>query len=208
MKKKVESLAISKLNKQIIQLELQGTAPYVQARFWKKAQLQLQMEAGQTTRSKRKRDARDFDSDMEQSIHFSSDGWIGIPASSFRSACISACRLVGFKMTIAKLSIFIQPDGFDKNDGVPLVKLIAKKPEQNISPVRNATGVIDLRSRPMWREWGAKINISFDGDQFTASDIVNLINRAGQQVGIGEGRPDSKNSHGMGWGTFKIKGEK
>jgi len=27
----------------------------------------------------------------------------------------------------------------------------------------------------------------------------------GLQVGIGEGRPDSKNSAGMGWGMFTIE---
>jgi hypothetical protein len=31
------------------------------------------------------------------------------------------------------------------------------------------------------------------------------MHRVGAQVGIGEGRPDSKNSTGMGWGTFEIK---
>jgi hypothetical protein len=29
--------------------------------------------------------------------------------------------------------------------------------------------------------------------------------RVGLQVGIGEGRPDSKNSAGMGWGLFTIE---
>jgi len=29
--------------------------------------------------------------------------------------------------------------------------------------------------------------------------------RVGQQVGICEGRPDSKNSAGMGWGLFTLE---
>jgi len=33
---------------------------------------------------------------------------------------------------------------------------------------------------------------------------MNLLHRAGLQVGIMEGRPDSKDSCGCGWGTFKI----
>ena len=37
---------------------------------------------------------------------------------------------------------------------------------------------------------------------------TNLIARAGMQVGICEGRPDSSNSTGMGWGTFEISDEK
>jgi hypothetical protein len=30
----------------------------------------------------------------------------------------------------------------------------------------------------------------------------------GRQVGIGEGRPDSRNSCGMGWGLFEIVNRK
>jgi len=39
---------------------------------------------------------------------------------------------------------------------------------------------------------------------FTSSDVVNLFNRVGAQVGIGEGRPDSKASAGLGFGLFEI----
>ena len=34
----------------------------------------------------------------------------------FVSALISACRLVGFKMTLAKLSVFVEEDGRDKDE--------------------------------------------------------------------------------------------
>jgi ribosomal protein S17 len=42
-------------------------------------------------------------------------------------------------------------------------------------------------------------------DQFKVQDVANLLSRVGEQVGICEGRPDSKNSAGMGWGTFQVK---
>ena len=132
-------------------------------------------------------------------------GWCGIPASSFRNASIDVCRMVGFKMTHAKMSIFIEADGFDELEGTPLVRLIAPNPpERTEMAVRNATGVADIRVRPMWREWGAVVRIRFDEDQFTADDVMNLINRAGMQVGVGEGRPYSKSSNGMGWGMFTV----
>jgi hypothetical protein len=69
---------------------------------------------------------------------------------------------------------------------------------------RNATGVVDVRARPMWRRWQLNVRIKYDSDQFTASDVVNLVARAGQQVGIGEGRPFSKSSNGIGFGTFEV----
>jgi len=53
------------------------------------------------------------------------------------------------------------------------------------------------------------VRIRFDQDTFSLQDVVNLLSRAGMQVGIGEGRPASKKSKcGMGWGMFRVKGEK
>jgi len=89
-------------------------------------------------------------------------------------------------------------------DGTPLIKLDAAEPEQMEMTTRNATGVADIRVRPMWREWRLPVVIRYDADQFTASDVANLLSRAGQQVGIGEGRPFSKSSNGLGFGTFQI----
>ena len=139
----------------------------------------------------------------EQAKHVSEEGWIGIPAPSFRNAMISACRIVGFKMTLAKLSVFVLPDGFDADDGTPLVRIYGE-PEVHEGLVRNATGVADVRWRPMWRKWHAIVRVSYDADQFTIEDVLNLLARSGMPVGIGEGRPDSKQSAGMGWGTFEV----
>ena len=159
---------------------------------------------GSTGRSKRKREARDFEKDYREAMHISEDGWNGIPAASFRSAMIDACRLVGFKMTHAKLAIFVKQDGLDIDEGTPLIRILTGKPEQHVGHVRNETGVVDIRSRPMWRKWSARLVIDYDADVFQAQDIANLLARAGAQVGVGEGRPNSKKSHGMGWGTFEI----
>ncbi len=186
-----------------------GTAPLVQAKFSQKAKEQMMatQAAGQQARSKRTREAKDFDDTCDQAVHYSTEGWAGIPAGAFRAAMISACRLVGFKMTLAKLSLFVIADGFDRDEGTPLVKLIAGKYRRVDMHVRNATGVIDIRSRPMWDKWEADVRIRYDADQFSLDDVTNLLSRVGEQVGICEGRPDSKSSAGMGWGTFRLADE-
>ena len=101
-----QSVMISAPNLKVAILKIVGTAPYVQARFSQKAMhmMAAKMMAGPTAKGKKARSARDFDDDFEQAKHVSTEGWIGIPASAFRQAMISACRLVGFKMTLAKLS--------------------------------------------------------------------------------------------------------
>lgn len=196
-------------NLQKATFHIEGTAPFVQAKFSQKAKNAIRetQEAGSTARGKKKREPKDFDEVCDACVHYSKQGWVGIPAAAFRAGMISACRLVGFKMTLAKLSVFVEPDGFDRDDGTPLVRLQAGDYRRVDLHVRNATGVVDLRARPMWEEWGADVTITFDADQFTVTDVSNLMQRVGAQVGIGEGRPDSKSSAGMGWGTFKLANE-
>lgn len=209
---KSESITIKPANLVILPLTIEGDAPYVQHKFSQKALRQIEetQKAGSTATSKRKREPKDFEENWRQAMHIGTDGRHGIPASAFRNASISACRVAGFVMTKAKLSIFIVADVFDKDDGTPLVH-ISPKPrafKDTVSlPVRNDNGSVDLRMRPMWDPgWRANLRVRFDADVFTPTDVANLINRVGQQVGIGEGRPDSKESAGVGWGTFTIVG--
>jgi hypothetical protein len=118
---------------------------------------------------------------------------------------ISACKIVGFKMTHAKLAIFIEAEGFDADEGTPLVKIIGPHYQPFTMHVRLPDGSVDIRRRPRWDAWGCKLRVRFDADIFTAADIANLLSRAGLQVGICEGRHDSRNSAGMGWGEFMIE---
>jgi hypothetical protein len=203
------SIAIKAPNFQIAEFRIIGTAPFVQHKFSAKARNQIieTQKAGTVAAGKKVREPKDFDAVYLGAMHKSREGWIGIPASAFRNAMISACRTVGYKMTHAKLAAFVLADGFDEDDGTPLIK-IDGKPKKHTTYARNDNGSIDIRVRPMWDEWGATVKIRFDADMFSATDLANLMMRVGMQVGIGEGRPDSKNSAGMGWGTFSIEERK
>lgn len=201
------SIRISAPKMETLVLLVTGTAPYVQLRFSEKAQ--ETMLARQLDPSSRRRgaprEAKNLEELYEGAMYRTADGKCGIPASSFRNAMIRACTLVGYKMTQAKMSVFVRPDGIDAYDGTPLV-LVKGKPEPVTHPVRNATGVADIRVRAMWRDWTATLTLEYDADQFRKEDVANLLLRVGVQVGVGEGRPSSKNSAGMGWGTFSVTG--
>jgi hypothetical protein len=207
---KGQHISIAAPNFQTAVFRLIGTAPYVQHKFSQKSReiMRATQESGSRSRKGQKREPKDFKANYEAAMYKSREGWHGVPASCFRNAMISACRMVGFKMTHAKLSVFVEADGFDSDDGSPLVKISKGKPHYHEAYVRNATGVVDLRARPMWDEgWEIKLRVKFDGDQFTLTDVANLLSRAGYG-GIGDGRPDSKDSAGVGWGTFTIAEEK
>ena len=138
---------------------------------------------------------------------YAQGGWPdGIPAAAFRNAMISACRLVGFKMTLAKLSVFVISDGWDKLEPqIPLIRIYGEAVRQD-DMARVETGQPYVTIRAAYHGWSAKVKIRWDQDQFTIDDISNLLSRVGMQVGLCEGRPDSKNSAGMGWGTFDVNG--
>lgn len=206
---KKEKVAITPPNIQSAKFRIVGTAPLVQNKFSQRVLegMAADQAAGPAAKKRSKREPKDFDACVREATHISEDGWCGIPASAFRAGLISTCRLLGFPMTLAKLSVFVMADGYERDRfGVqPLVKITKGKPERTDFAVRNATGVADIRPRPMWKEgWEAVVTIRFDADQFTLEDVTNLLARMGEQVGIGAGRPDSKDSAGMGWGTFRI----
>lgn len=202
MKVKETAVVISAPKFNTVEVLLQGTAPLVVARFSNKAGLMAKMAEGKSAGSKKERSARDYDKEAEAARYRSSEGWEGVNAAAFRCGMISACRLVGFKMTLAKLSVFVEAESFDA-DGVPLVRVYGKS-ETYTAHTRNATGVVDIRSRPMYKQWAIKLRVRFDADQFTVQDVYNLIARVGGQVGLCEGRPDSKSSAGCGFGTFEV----
>lgn len=187
----------------VVDFIIEGAAPLVVERFSKKAELMAKMAEGASAKNKKDRTARDYDKEAEEARYRAPDGWEGMNAAAFRAAMISACRLVGFKMTLAKLSTFIEADGFDVNDGVPLVRVYGES-HTYTAHTRNATGVVDVRSRPMYRNWAARLRVRYDMDQFKMNDVLNLVARCGMQVGIGAGRPDSKASAGCGFGLFNV----
>jgi hypothetical protein len=207
--KKTDEIAVIKpANIVETTIAIRGTAPLVQHKFSEKAKTMM-MEAMTKTAAERKskatRDPRDFNNEFEQSQHKSTEGWVGIPCSAFRAAMIDACRTIGLVMTRAKMSVFVLADGIDAAEGTPLVRIYSKKgPEKHTGLVRLETGVADVRVRPMWREWACKVRLQYDADMITGESVVNLLDRAGKQCGIGEGRAFSKNSVGQGWGSFEV----
>jgi hypothetical protein len=184
-------------------------SPLVIHRFSAKTknQMKQKMEEGKSSSSKKDREAKNTDLTYEEARYRSTEGWDGFNASAIRKAMISACRLVNFKMTLAKMSIFVEADGYDKKEPqIPLIRIYGEPVKQE-DMGRVETGQPYVIVRPAYHNWKAKVRIRWDKDQFSLEDITNLLLRVGQQVGIGEGRADSKDSAGMGWGFFAIEQE-
>jgi hypothetical protein len=199
-----KTVDISAPNMRTIETTITGTSPYISNKFSnriKEGMIEDQSKGGEAKRTKKT--AKDFDKLWKEAVHYSKAGWAGIPATSFRQGMISACRLINFKMTLAKLSIFIEPDGFDAEDGTPLVKITKGTFKKQVAAVRAKDGTLLLTARGYLDPgWQANVRITYDADQFREESVANLLLRVGKQVGIGAGRPDSKTSSGIGAGMF------
>jgi hypothetical protein len=57
-------------------------------------------------------------------------------------------------------------------------------------------GQTDLRYRPEFRAWKFVVTCDVDSDALTEADVINLVNRAGFGVGIGEWRPEKGGEYG------------
>jgi hypothetical protein len=206
---KVEHITIAAPNFESARFTLIGTSPLVIHRMSAKLRQEFEQKQAQGAipgqSRKKNREAKDSDELYNQARYISQEGWDGFNASALRKASISACRLVNFKMTMAKLSIFVEADGVDETEPqIPLVRIYGESEKQQ-DMARVETGQPYVTVRAAYHSWIAKPLLQWDADQFRRQDIANLLMRVGRQVGICEGRPDSKNSAGMGWGLFNVE---
>jgi len=209
MKSSNTAVSITPPNIKTAVFNIEGTAPLVIHRFDKKVMQDFEDKiiAGSKPRGKNKFEPKDPQDICEAAKYIGRTGketWEGFNASGVRLALISACRGANFKMTVIKQCVFVEAEGYDMfTPLIPLVRIHGKS-EMSKLPAKTETGVAMLCIRPMYNPWSAVLKIRFDADMLAISDLTNLLARAGACVGICEGRPDSKNSGGMGWGTFQI----
>jgi hypothetical protein len=207
--KATQKITISEPNFQTVAFRIEGTAPLMIHHFGEKARKQMMDKQTAKEKVRGPRQPKDYEAEFNSARYLSAKGWDGFYAGSIRNAMISAARYVdGLQMTKSKGLFFVQADGNDKTDGTPLVKIQGCKAIHDTRPARNDDKGADIRNRPRFDNWYADIRIDFDADAMTAQDVGNLLHRAGAQVGIGDGRPGSPNSNGMGFGTFSVTGSK
>jgi len=66
--------------------------------------------------------------------------------------------------------------------------------------VRVGANQTDLRYRPMFSDWSVRVVVVIDREIMNEQDLVNLVNRAGFSVGVGEWPPEK----GGEFGRFAI----
>jgi hypothetical protein len=186
---KVTPIEVSRLR-----FRIRGTSPLIQHAWSEKGLTMLRMSAAE--RRKQPKTKRDPEAEALAAMYTTDDGKPGLPILAFKSALIGAAHKdLGIEKTLVKKSLFFPCD--DSNKCVPLE---AGPPTCREDIVRVGQNQTDLRYRPEFAEWGATITCVVDKGALSAQDVINLVNRAGFGVGIGEWRPEK----GGEFGRFEL----
>ena len=151
----------------------------------------------------RVRKPKDPEREFHGSIYFIGDPELrryGIPAIAFKQAMVNGCRVVdGLSMSEARQMFFVLGCADDREH----VEIESDhEPTMREDPVRNASGVADLRYRAFWPEWEAELSIEYMSGALTVKQVVNLVNVAGWSAGVCEMRPQQK--IGGTFGRFQV----
>lgn len=202
-----DPIVVRPLNLVTIEVPIEGLTPLITNPWSEKAKEMLRQSQGigvEPGSVKKKKEAKDPQAEYESRLneYRLPNGNHGFPAVGFKAAMVRAAKVVdGLDMTSAR-GLFL----VSGTEDFALVT-IQGEPKMLESFPRNATGVPDIRYRPIFHDWSAEVRVRFDADLIDAGSVVNLLNRAGMSVGIGEWRPMSKTSNTGQYGTFLVKAE-
>jgi hypothetical protein len=190
---KQNSVEIPALKIDVAEFEIKGTAPLIVHRFGEKA---IKMIVDKQTKKSKERPERNPDSEMGECLYKFNDGVrTGFPAVGFKAAMIRGGSILGWVMKELQQIIFVVPD---ENDLVEIKGKYALRTDM----VRVGMGSADIRYRPEYKEWSAKLVIRYNSSKISAEQIAQLIDAAGFGCGIGEWRPEKSKTGNFG--TWKL----
>ena len=174
--KNEKSVEIPALKIDFAEFEIVGTSPLIVHRFGEKA---IKMIADKQQKKSKEREARNPEVEMKDCLYPFKDGVrTGFPAVGFKAALVRAGKMLEYVMKDLQQIVFIVPDEGD------LVEIIGDY-ELRTDMVRVGMGVADIRYRPEYKTWRAKLTVKYNSTQISAEQIAQLIDAAGFGCGIG-----------------------
>jgi len=166
-------------------LEIEGTAPLLQNKFSQKAiDEMLRKHMGLSVQKEKKIPAEC----VERAIIKNVDGKVCIPPTAIKKAMLSASTSIkGMKKTSIRSSVFIE------GGSIP-IDYSQMVPQMDMVRTSGIGRTPDIRFRPRFEDWKARLNILFP-ETLPVQTVVDLLNRAGN-VGVGEWRPEKDGNYG------------
>ena len=183
------NVTLKPINTKLVSFGIVGTSPLIQHAWSEKAIRQLRMTAAE--RRKQPKTSREPEAEGEAAMYRLESGAPAFPLLAFKASLISAAHKdIGLEKTLVRKSFFLPP--------VPdmLVELEHGGYIIREDLVRVGADQADIRYRPEFQEWRVQLQAIVDFDNLNEGNIINLINRAGFGVGVGEWRPEKGGEYG------------
>jgi hypothetical protein len=202
-KKENVGIELPQLDLRLMEVTVVGDSPLI-VHAWsekaKKEMLDKQMKVATQAR-----EAKDPVADFEASMYRLADGGYGFPSVAFKNAAVTAgTSVAGLTKIQARQAFHILGEDADIRgafDGsksrVNLVRIEGGVPSMREDMVRVGMGTADLRYRPEFSDWHARLLVRYNANVLSEGQILNLLNVAGFAVGVGEWRPEKDGQYGM-----------
>lgn len=193
-------IQIERLHRSKATITVEGTAPLIINQFSEKAkQMMLDKQMGRAVTREHKNPEENF----EAARYRLPNGDDGIPSVCFKGAIVDAARYFGKAITMVSLksNLFIPGVGSQM-----LLPIESGPPKMREDTVRNATGVADIRHRPEFDPWRVTMDVVFMPSFLSLESLLALVDASGNG-GVGEWRPNSKESKTGQYGTYRLVDE-
>ncbi len=180
-----------------LSIEIEGFTGLICHNFGEKSKREMAQKQQGVARMKKA--PKDPKSDYQSSLYvLPGKAKYGFPAAAFKNAMVSACRYVaGINMTYATGAFHVDADMIEIRNAKPVMREDVVRLNNGPRPVS------DLRYRAEFPSpWKMTIPITFNQNAINAQSIANLLNIAGQNIGVGEWRPERKGN----FGRFRVTG--
>jgi hypothetical protein len=184
-----KSVVIRQIEIESIALEVEGTADLIQNNFAQKGIEQMLAKHMGISVSRETKKPREV---IENAKILNTKGEICVSPVAFKAAMISgASTIKSLKKTQLRTSLFVE------GNSIPIT-FESMEPRMDVVRVGGASKVPDIRFRPSFINWKARLIIQFS-DLLNVQTVVDLLQRAGR-VGVGEWRPEKNGT----FGTFRV----
>jgi hypothetical protein len=172
-------------------VRIKSLSPFIQHK-WSEKSLQMMKDKHAGLRV-RNREVRDPHQEFLDATYRCEDGRYGFPAGGIKAALIEAAHKdIGLDKKLLRKSLFVRPDDKVNN----LIAMETEEPIMREDVVRIGQSQTDIRYRPEFLDWAMTLKLEFDSQSLSQENILNLIERAGFGVGLGEWRPEKGGEYG------------
>ena len=188
MKKQNQTIQLQELQKEKITVEIVGLTPLLVEKMDMDVVERYNLKKGMKMADK---DTKLEEEKYETKKHFTDDGKIGFPATGFLKGMVEVAPYI---------------DGLDKKKVRGSVRILG-----DIIPIKFKEELKDVRwgktsgitkaprkiVRPKFMDWSCKFELVYNSTNISAEQVINLLNWAGFQMGLGGFRPETSGTFGQ-----------